>query len=142
MRNINTLFATQVGKELEDAFFDKFSKFVDCRRATTYEDECKGTDFFVEGIPVDVTFNMGHKDHIAKTYDYNADWSMAIRTGNNYKGGTAFDMPVMVVALNTDDTKYVKDWVIPYIGRIIGSVREMADAISDAYWDYADSVES
>lgn len=77
-------------------------------------DRYQGTDFEIDGIRVDATCAFSEKDHMAKTnfepiYTQYGDLQFGIRLGNNYKGFTSFEKPVVVVGMDLDNV-YAKVW--------------------------------
>ncbi len=129
-----------VGKLFEQAFYKviKQQPNVSCVLATKEQDTKQGTDFVVDGIPVDVTFDFEEKDYVSFKKSYNRYWDMGIRTGNWHR---TFEKPVVVIGLKaTIKQKYILDYTIPNMARIIGDVSKMLDAMSDLYWEYEDAM--
>ncbi|MDL2248617.1 hypothetical protein LJB89_02860 [Tyzzerella sp. OttesenSCG-928-J15] len=97
------------GLEFEDTIIDKFYNVCikewgtnSFKISTVKQDLYAGTDFFVLGVPVDVTLNITDKNHttISKTtIDIGfAKINFAVRYGN---GRVKFDTPVLVIGFDT-----------------------------------------
>ena len=134
MTNINALFYQQTGFDFEDEFFRIISETLDCTRASKEQDTKQGTDFFIEGIPADVTFNFSGKNYTKKVATF-GDWSIGVRTAN---GRRQFETPVLVIGMDCEPF-YVRDCIIPRMRSEIGDIQAFADIISDAYWEFIDN---
>ena len=70
--------------------------------STVSEDKLKGTDFFVLGVPIDVTLNIKNKTHTTVS-DFTIDLgfvkvTFGVRFGN---GRVKFETPVLVLGFET-----------------------------------------
>ena len=103
-----------------------------------------GVDFILEDeIGADTTLNFENKDHMPLIRETNIpatlsqNFKLGLRTGNNYKGYTEFEKPVIVVGLNMDAKTYdANDYDITVNIKKHG--RELMDAIFNFYYDVDD----
>lgn len=84
-----------ISKETWGASAFKFS--------TLTQDKMSGTDFFVLGIPVDVTLNLENKRHTKISSDIEIDLAIAkVRFGVRFGNGRVkFETPVLVIGFDT-----------------------------------------
>ena len=108
MSRFNTLEST--GIEFEETIIEKCG-FVSketwgasaFKFSTVTQDKMKGTDFFVLGVPVDVTLDLDNKRHTKISKDIEIDLLVAkVRFGVRFGNGhVKFDTPVLVIGFDT-----------------------------------------
>lgn len=132
----------QLGKEYEADFIQGLAKGLpDSKvvKATKEQDEYQGTDVFLDGIRVDVTFHFSGKDHMVdRLVRYVEGYKLGIRTGNNTEPFKDF----VVVIGEDSEPQFVRDWELPNLVKKISQKAEIiADAISDLFCEYEDMME-
>ena len=103
----------------------------------------QGTDLFIYGVPVDITFNFTGKDHLeafAEKVDVfgGVDVSFGVRTGNSHKGFSRFKKPVLVIGIDASES-FIRDWMPRIISSFIEKIDEIIDVSQSQYWDWCDA---
>ncbi len=107
-------------------------------KATNEQDAFEGTDFFLDGIRVDVTFNFSQKDHMETRFvRYAEGLKFGVRTGNNKSD---FNEIVVVVGEDAEPSN-VRNWILPNLKKTIASKAEIiANVINDVFCEYLDAI--
>lgn len=108
------------------------------RYSSTKEDRYKGTDFWVLGVPVDVTLDIDRSSHttLCKNeveFDLGS-FVFGVRTGNNY--GT-FEQPVLVIGVKSNLYISIKNY-IDVVGFMKPKLKEVLEMGMDEYWNCVD----
>ena len=135
-----------LGKELEGEVIQKVKcKLTEncCRSAGEVEDVCCGTDLYVYGLPIDLTYNFRGKDHMsilpgAVELMPGIKIRFGVRTGNTHLGHTKFAVPVLVIGIDGANDLIVRGWMDTLTRLFSEKIDEIIEVGQSGYWDWTD----
>ena len=151
----------KLSRDLETSMFDALREVKLSGAASKYrtelcfdtvDDTKKGTDMFIDGLRIDVTYNFEGKDHMAEQFTRKAvdiqfagrmvSFYVGVRYGNKHRGFTKFKEPVAVIGFTEEDCNFLRDWILPNIESRVGKVRNLIlDAVQDVLFEYEEAQE-
>lgn len=126
-----------IGVAFENACLEHFETLPGYKYSTMSEDRYTGADFYMDGVPVDVTLNYkGKKGKMRHLGSYKVDNLFEIRLGVRYHNSKMYlDTPVLVIGFINDLFSHTL-WEVQQIDK------DVFETLFDMYWNAVDYLEA
>ena len=145
MRDYINILASTSGEKLEEMLMDEISRFAiknwgkgAFKFSAIKQDRLDGVDFFVLGVPVDVTLNYNRKNRMRKLDISLSFEGISVDFGIRFGNGKAqFKTPVLVIGIDSA-LRLTHSNMAGEIGLLRDGLDQILNSGMDAYFDACD----